>query len=134
MGAVSVDLEKKGRELDTSYELDSAEGVKMLLENIYKLKERRFYKADFDASTILLDLSTAVAVARKQRALVDRLTDRQWECTSKVLIEGYTYEEASEIFQLSQSTIHEHVEKCTQKLATVFANWEYGKIESRNID
>ncbi|KKO54502.1 sigma factor-like helix-turn-helix DNA-binding protein [Paenibacillus sp. DMB20] len=119
MGVVKTDLEKQAREYEAKYALHSSAGVRALLKDRHHIAERRFY-GDVSASDILLDLDSAITIAD--------LTERQAETIMLIYGADLTQARVSEIMGITQKSVDEHIEAATEKIAAVFAQWEYGEV------
>jgi len=130
MGAVSIDTNKKERTFEQKYALNTKEGVEMLLNDLSALEERRFIQGDYDACNIIMDVLDAIVLSKRAKAITSRLTDRQLQAINLVHIEGYTYEEAASEMGISTvSTVHEHCETGCERIAEIFAKWNYNEIQ-----
>ncbi|MEV2911157.1 RNA polymerase subunit sigma, partial [Paenibacillus larvae] len=82
MGSVKIDIHEKDRKYTQTYALNTPKGVKSLLQDRYRIAERRF-KGDTAASDILIDLSSAIESAgltqRQAEALA--LVHGKWQLT-----------------------------------------------------
>lgn len=128
MGAVKTDTNKNERKIETKYALNTAEGVQLLFADIPYLEERKYLKGDYDASNVLMDIEEAVENSFRAKVYADRLTDRQQQSLDLIFVQGYTYEEAGEIMQITPSTVFEHCEKGATKIAKVFESWDYNEV------
>ncbi|QHZ52326.1 RNA polymerase subunit sigma [Paenibacillus larvae] len=119
MGSVKIDIHEKERKYTQTYALNTSKGVKSLLQDRYRIAERRF-KGDTAASDILIDLSSAIESAG--------LTQRQAEALA--LVHGkwqLTQSEAAEVMDVKQPMISQLLREVYGKLATVYRKWNYGE-------
>ena len=114
MGATSYDMQKKERSLQR-YDVNEASGVEKLLRDYHDIAERRYYKADYAACDLLLDLNTAIKAAN--------LAPRQKQSVELIKLE-YTFEEAGNELGVRAQTVHESFLTACEKIAAVFRSWE----------
>lgn len=101
MGSVKRDLNARELSLESKYPLDSPDGVHALLSEIHQIKVSRFYRGDFAACGLLLDLIIA-------RGKV-KLTRRQREALNLVFIQDLTQKEAAKVMNCTQQAVQQHV-------------------------
>lgn len=93
MGAVSRDIHKNAREYDDLYTYTD-EGIAVLLKDIYRLNESRWYKGDIDATAIIADLKTALDS--------DCLTPRMRQVVALYYFVGLTEGETANILGIAE--------------------------------
>lgn len=79
-----------------------------LLQNMDKISEKRYYKADLSASDLLLDLELIVRKAN--------LTDKQFYILTHYWIEGYTQEEVAQNLGITQQMVEKHTRAIKKKI------------------
>jgi len=119
MGGTNVDLTEQSRKYTVTYALNTAAGVKRLLRDRHKIVVRRF-SGDTAASDILIDLHSAIESAG--------LTDRQAEAVALVYGLDVTQAEAARVMSVSQQAVQQSVDAAAERIAAVYARWEYGEI------
>jgi predicted DNA-binding protein (UPF0251 family) len=129
IGLCRVDLDEGHRKYEVKYALNDKEGVSALLRDIHRLRERRFHAGDYSASDILIDLQTAIDRAG--------LTKRQREAIYCVYEMDLTQKDAGERMGIGQDVVSGHVSAACEKIATIYADWDYGEIilsEEESLD
>lgn len=85
-----------------------------LTQNLHKVSEQRFYKADLAASVLLMDLELILGRAK--------LTEKQEYILRKYWIEGYTQEEVACSLGITQQMCEKHSRAIKKKLSKVLKN------------
>lgn len=125
MGAPLHDKEAAHRKYGEEYELSTAEGVAMILRDLHKISERRYNAGDYAACDILLDLKTAIELAR--------LPKRQKQAVYYVYERGYSQVEAAELMGISKKAVGNLLHKVSpyagalERIAKIFRGWGYEK-------
>lgn len=114
MGAVTKDLHARERALDETYRLDNADGVRALLRDYNALVERQ-YGGDYDAVVLLVDLHTAIDMAR--------LTDRQREALDYVFMADLTQAEAGRRMSVDQRNVDAYLDVSIDKITEIYYYW-----------
>ncbi|ASB87707.1 sigma factor-like helix-turn-helix DNA-binding protein [Bacillus sonorensis] len=114
IGSVKIDLHRKDREFETTYALDNAEGVKMLLSDYPKFVSRKRL-GEYEAAEVLLDLHKAIELAD--------LTDRQREAIRLVYFEDLTQVEAGKRMGIGQDAVFKHIDAAADKIADIYYYW-----------
>ena len=78
------------------------------------MKVRQF-QGDYDATVLLVDLATAIAMAK--------LTDRQREALRLVYEEDLTQEEAGKRMGIAQKNVSEALDRAIENIAEVYYYW-----------
>lgn len=107
--------------MTTKYTLSNPKGVGKLLRDFNGLSARRYDKADYAASDIIIDLLAAIHDAN--------LTDRQLEAVNLVYIEDLTQEKAGERMGVTQQAVQMFVDGALKRIAAVYKAWDYGEVE-----
>lgn len=113
-------MDEGHRKYTVKYALNDKEGVAALLRDMHRLRERRYMSGDFSACDIVLDLQLAVDNAR--------LTKRQREALYYVYERDLTQRDAGERMSIGQDVVSGHVALACEKIAAVYADWDYGEI------
>jgi len=120
MGSVKFDTEKGARSYSVKYNLESSEGVEKLLRDIEVVSSSRFSNADYDASDILIDLSSAVGSAS--------LTGQESEAIAHIYLRNRTRKEAALAMGLPVADLTTLVDSAQIKIADIYQRWEYGEV------
>lgn len=121
MGAPLHDKEAAHRKYGEEYELSTAEGVAMILRDLHKISERRYNAGDYAACDILLDLKTAIELAR--------LPKRQKQAVYYVYERGYSQVEAAELMGIGKKAVGNlliglaHYDGALERIAKVYREW-----------
>ncbi|MFT8313279.1 MAG: hypothetical protein ABF633_03375 [Clostridium sp.] len=89
----------------------TVEHIISLLQNKHKLGESRYYKADLEASNLLMDLDLIIEqsqLTKKQQFIVDHY----W-------IAGYTQEEVASKLDITQQMVVKHCNAVKKKIERV---------------
>mgnify|MGYP001308194319 CR=1 FL=1 len=113
MGSVKKDLFTHEKALETTYPLDTPEGVEALLKNFHKVAISRYELGDFDACNMLLDFFTALGKCK--------FTPRQIQSLTFVYFLDYSQREAAEIMGCSPQSTQQHVRAAIAKIAAQYA-------------
>ncbi|MCC2383536.1 RNA polymerase sigma factor [Bacillus cereus] len=119
MGAISVDIHKKGREYGNLYGY-KREGVKALLKDIYRLSESKLHKGDIDAAAILTDLNISLNN--------ECLTPKQRQCIALYYFVNLSIKEASSILDIYPSVFNYHIKGALSRLAN---NMRFGTVTKK---
>lgn len=114
MGAVKADLHAKSRRLAETYALDTPDGVKKLFSHTHALR-KLVEGGDFDAVDLLIDMATAVKMAK--------LTKRQREVLYWRYEMDLSQEMVGELLGRNQKTISEIEELAFRDIAAVYESW-----------
>lgn len=114
MGAVKADLHAKSRRLAETYALDTPDGVKKLFSHTHALR-KLVEGGDFDAVDLLIDMATAVEMAK--------LTKRQREVLYWRYELDLSQEMVGELLGRNQKTISEIEELAFRDIAAVYESW-----------
>jgi len=115
IGTVKIDVSAKERSLDEKYPaLNSAAGLRILLGDYNALKLRRF-NGDTAASDILIDLETAIELAK--------LTDRQRQALTLVYFEDLTQEEAGKRMGLAKPGVNNLLDRAIEAISEIYYYW-----------
>lgn len=117
MGVSLYDKSAGSKRLEAKYILNTAKGIEKLLEDAYGLQSIAYMRSDFSAIDILLDLATAIEIAK--------LTDKQKVVLELIYVKGFTQEETAKMVGVSGRTVSFHKQGALEKLASIFATWEY---------
>lgn len=96
-------------------------GVKDLLRNIHRMRERRY--TDYAVADLLMDLEAAMEQAR--------LTPRQRQVLHLHYEQDLKLEEVASALNISTSAVHNSLNTAVKKIADVFSEWEYGEVTPR---
>lgn len=86
-----------------------------MLNNLAKIEQYRFYKGDFVASDMLIDLKIIMSSCK--------LTAKQKIVIEKHLIEGYTQEEVASMLGVTQQMIEKQCRAIKKKIGKVLIAW-----------
>lgn len=114
IGTVKIDLHRKDREFETTYALDNAEGVKMLLSDYPKFVSRKRL-GEYEAAEVLLDLHNAIELAN--------LTDRQREAIRLVYFEDLTQVEAGKRMGVGKDSVNHLINRAAESIADIYYYW-----------
>lgn len=114
IGSVKIDLHRKDREFETTYALDNAEGVKMLLSDYPKFVSRKRL-GEYEAAEVLLDLHNAIELAD--------LTDRQREAIRLVYFEDLTQVEAGKRMGVGKDSVNHLINRAAESIADIYYYW-----------
>lgn len=120
MGATNYDKGAGHRNVWALYHVTDPDGLRMLLEDYYKLRERR-YKGDYAICDVLLDLQLAIREAG--------LTDRQRLALYLTFHKQLTPDEGAEEMKITRYGFDKHVNGGLKRIAAVFQRWDYGAVE-----
>lgn len=118
MGAVSRDIHKNAREYDDLYTYTD-EGIAVLLKDIYRLNESRWYKGDIDATAIIADLKTALDS--------DCLTPRMRQVVALYYFVGLTEGETAEVLNLTQQLINTSLKSAIERVSEQMSEGSFRK-------
>lgn len=119
MGVCRVETDKAHRQAESFYSLNTVEGVRKLLEDFHKLKERR-YGGDYAASDILIDLEEAINLAD--------LTDQQELILYMTFYLGFNQRTISVLTNNAQSSVSNSLNNALKKICSIYVSWNYGEI------
>jgi DNA-binding CsgD family transcriptional regulator len=108
MGAVSIDMHRKGREYGNLYRYKK-EGIKTLLKDLNRLNESKIYKGDYDAAAILTDLNISLNNGC--------LTPRQRQCLGLHYFINLSIDESSTILGIHPRVFKYHLKGVLLRLA-----------------
>lgn len=114
MGAVKADLHAKERRLAETYALDTPDGVKKLFADTHALRSL-VEGGDFDAVGLLLDMATAVEMAK--------LTKRQREVLYWRYELDLSLEMVGEILGIKNNTVSITESVAFRDIAAVYESW-----------
>lgn len=109
MGGMNLNLDKKEKQYENLYPLDSKEGILLLLEDLHHVRENRFYSGDFDACNLLMDLDISIKNAR--------LTKKQAEVLRLLYEMDLTQESASKLIGISQQGVVDRRNNAIERVA-----------------
>lgn len=114
MGAVKADLRAKSRRLAETYALDTPDGVKKLFSHTHALR-KLVEGGDFDAVDLLLDMATAVEMAK--------LTKRQREVLYWRYELDLSQDMTAEILSVKHTSIIDVENTAFRDIAAVYESW-----------
>jgi DNA-directed RNA polymerase specialized sigma24 family protein len=100
--------------VEMKYEVTHFEGIRELLNDYYRIDERKYLRGDFGAADLLIDTDLAVDVAG--------LTKRQ-RIAIELVKSQYTLTEISEHFGVTPQTADESIRSACEKIAVIFRQW-----------
>ncbi|UQZ84013.1 hypothetical protein SK3146_03225 [Paenibacillus konkukensis] len=122
MGKMKLDRFKDQRKYTDKYALIDAKGIALLLRDGHRIRERTYYAGDYAGVDILTDLNTAM-----QRAA---LTPRQAETIALVYGLDITLDAAGTRLGITKQAVKHAVTTATEKIASVFRQWNVSERES----
>lgn len=87
-----------------------------LLQNKSKVEQFRYYKGDFNACGLLIDLERIIQLCK--------LTNKQSFVVEKHFVEGYTQEEVATMLGVTQQMVEKHCRVVKSKIDKVLKEWE----------
>ena len=114
MGAVKADLHAKSRRLAETYALDTPDGVKKLFSHTHALR-KLVEGGDFDAVDLLIDMATAVEMAK--------LTKRQREVLYWRYEMDLSQEMVGEMLRIMHHAVSKVEDRAFNDIAAVYESW-----------
>jgi RNA polymerase sigma factor (sigma-70 family) len=108
MGVTRRDMNKREKEYEELYPLDTTKGILSLLCSIHQVGEKRYYEGDYDACNLLIDLELAIEQAG--------ISEKQKEIIHLLYYKGFTQKEASQITGSSQQAVLDRKKNAIKKL------------------
>lgn len=123
IGVSHIDTQRRAREYDAKYPLDTPYGIRAVLDDYWRLVAA-VEAGDYDAVDVLLDFFVTMDRAE--------LTDKQFAAIVAVFVEGLTQEEAAPLLGLaSKSGVNNLIQRAIARMAEangwggedVYAEW-----------
>ncbi|MEW9502368.1 hypothetical protein [Jeotgalibacillus marinus] len=116
MGAVSIDLNKNERKLESLFPMNTKRGIQTFLENYSLLQGLIYSSADYDALIMLIDFNRALDESY--------LSAKEIYALREVFIKDKKRVDVAKELGVTKQTVQSWLSRSTQKLANYYTEIE----------